>query len=359
MKNDKCVIGIDVSKTTNVYCVIANGEEVASGREENGRGGFANLISLAVERGAHVVFEPTGGYERGLKKALLDAGVPCSMVNPSRLRHYARGIGIDRKNDPLDAGLIARYGSSVVLGQVEKHSETQERLSAKFDAYLKARKLLTVVRQDRVSVSDRDMRNFLNRMERTLGGRVELCGQGCVDAVASDGRMLDLYSRFQSVKGVGSVLALAVLALFPEIGAISDSRLARLAGLAPLERQSGKCLNVRRICRGRVKILPVLFMAARSAVRFNRILKRFYDKKLREGHAPNWCIIPVMRKMLILLNRMARHPGFVPADDSLRAHSGATGNAVRPTGKGGAECVTHSPCPETLMGEKGVSVLDP
>ena len=352
MKYKICVMGIDVSKDKNAYCIIADGECLETGELPNTRKGIDETVKKAKRFGAWVVFEPTGGYERILKKKLLAAGVPCSMPDAGRIRLYARSLGIDRKNDGVDAEVIARYALQARLRRLECPSKAQSDLQDAFEMYLKCVSLAVALDQDRVGVGSARGVRVLDRATNMFREEEEKFLEECRRIIESDGRMAGLYRRFQSVRGVGPVLATAVLALVPEIGGLNDCQISKLVGVAPLERQSGKCLNVRHIGKGRLKVRRILYMAACSAVRFNRILRGYYERKRREGHPANWCIIPVMRKVLRLLNRMAMDPDFVPSDDSTKSPPREPGKAAPSTGKDKALFVEADRSSEALKEKK-------
>ena len=98
----------------------------------------------------------------------------------------------------------------------------------------------------------------------------------------------------------------------PEIGRLSDSKLNRLAGIAPEEKSSGTKEWQRRIWGGRKDVRNALYMATTAGLQWNSILNDYYRKKRAEGHPHKWAMIPTMRKLLSLLNRIARDPNFNP-----------------------------------------------
>lgn len=71
------------------------------------------LKLLAVPAGGHVVGEATGGYEREVVAALHDAGVPLSVLNPARVRHFARATGQRAKTEGLDAAVLSACGQAL------------------------------------------------------------------------------------------------------------------------------------------------------------------------------------------------------------------------------------------------------
>ena len=121
-----------------------------------------------------------------------------------------------------------------------------------------------------------------------------------------------LKERFTAIGGVGDLTAISILSSLPEIGTLPDGKLNRLVGIAPEEKQSGTKEWQRRIWGGRKDVRNALYMAAVASIKWNAILGGYYHKKRAEGHPHKWAIVPTMRKLLSLLNRIARDPSFIP-----------------------------------------------
>ena len=133
-----------------------------------------------------------------------------------------------------------------------------------------------------------------------------------MDTVKKNDRMNSLKERFTAIGGVGDLTAISILSSLPEIGTLPDGKLNRLVGIAPEEKQSGTKEWQRRIWGGRKDVRNALYMAAVASIKWNAILGGYYRKKRAEGHPHKWAIVPTMRKLLSLLNRIARDPGFIP-----------------------------------------------
>src|SRR5262249_2929924 len=116
--------------------------------------------------------------------------------------------------------------------------------------------------------------------------------------------------RLRQVRGVGPGLCATLLAGMPELGSLSDTQAAALAGLAPYDDDSGQYRGARHIRGGRSKQRTALYMAALSASRHNTILRAFYQRLINKGKPFKLAITAVMRKLIILLNRLIREPHF-------------------------------------------------
>jgi transposase len=162
---------------------------------------------------------------------------------------------------------------------------------------------------------DPEMKALLKEQIRLAGRIIDKAERLCLDTVKKNDRMNSLKERFTAIGGVGDITAISILSSLPEIGTLSDGKLNRLVGIAPEEKQSGTKEWQRRIWGGRKDVRNALYMAAVASIKWNAILGSYYRKKRAEGHLHKWAIVPTMRKLLSLLNRIARDPNFVPAPE--------------------------------------------
>ena len=142
-------------------------------------------------------------------------------------------------------------------------------------------------------------------------------------------RMNALLERFTKVGGVGDMTAMSILAGLPEIGNLTDAKLNRLVGIAPEEKQSGTKEWQRRIWGGRKDVRNALYMACLASIQWNAVLGGYYRKKRAEGHPHKWAIVPTMRKLMSLLNRIARDPDFIPSPEPESTKRNATAGRKR------------------------------
>ena len=156
------------------------------------------------------------------------------------------------------------------------------------------------------------MKALLKEQIKHMDKIIDKAERLCMETVEKDDRMNTLRKRFTKVGGVGDLTAISILAGLPEIGSLSDEKLNRLVGISPEERQSGTKEWQRRIWGGRKDVRNALFMACLASIQWNSILGAYYHKKRAEGHLHKWAMVPTMRKLLSLLNRIARDPNFTP-----------------------------------------------
>ena len=110
----------------------------------------------------------------------------------------------------------------------------------------------------------------------------------------------------QSVPGVGPVLSRTLLAGLPELGQLNRRQIASLVGVAPLNRDSGQYRGGRSIWGGRENVRSVLYMGTMVGIRFNPVIKAFYERLRAAGKTHKVAMVASMRKLLTILNVMVK-----------------------------------------------------
>ena len=307
-------IGVDVSKEKlDVYVpATKEGARPTTAEVENNIEGFRKLRGLARKAKATVCVEPTGGYELELVAFMHKFGVAVAYADALRVRQFARAEGSLAKNDTIDAALISRFADKIGVRLLEKQEVEAVELKrkAKFRQTLMDARTAMICRLE--TEIDAEMKSMLREQVKHLNKLIAKAEKSCLEAVARNEPMDTLRNRFVQVGGVGDVTAIAVLAGLPEIGRLSDEKLNRLVGIAPEEKQSGTKEWQRKIWGGRKDVRNSLYMATTASLIWNAKLGAYYHKKRAEGHPHKWAMVPTMRKLLSLLNRIARDPDFVP-----------------------------------------------
>ena len=297
-------VGVDVSKDT-LDLARADSDRVTT--FANDPAGVAQVVDLLAAAGpAVVVVEATGGLERPLVDALLDAGLPVARVHPGRVRHFARGLGVLAKTDAADARVLARFGHLAAPRLAEKRSAAAEDLRA----LVACRRQLTVTRTQQSNrlgaTASRPARKAVEAVIKTLDRQVEKLDGQIRDLIDADDELRRLDGLLQTVPGVGPTLAATLAAELGELGTADRRQVAALAGVAPVNADSGKASGKRSIRGGRAGVRGVLYMAAIAASRFNPVIRAFSDRLRAAGKANKVRIVACMRKLLTLLNAMAR-----------------------------------------------------
>jgi transposase len=295
--------GIDVSKD-RLDVVVLPDEQCFS--VVNNGAGWAELIERL--RGfslAAIGIEASGGYERGILRALLSAGFPVRLVNPFKLRQFAKASGILAKNDRLDARMIAKFVATMPTRPAQRN-EAAERLAE----LLTARRQLSEEKVAAENASRLFEDTALRRLYRRRISRMEtdivLLDKRLAEIVAANATLAQRYQLLISMPGVGPVLACTLIGLLPELGQMSRHQVAALVGVAPYDFDSGKLKGLRCIWGGRAPIRRVLYMAALIASRCNPAIKAFHDRLAATGKKSKVVIVAVMRKIITTLNAMLR-----------------------------------------------------
>ena len=299
----KLFIGVDVSKAT---LDIALGKKGPYKTIPNALKAIRKFIaSLSPEEVALVVVESTGGFEQKLLDELTATSLPVALVNPSRVRNFARSTGQYAKTDQLDARILAEFGEKVELRLYRAPSAKERRLS---DLTTRRSQLLEMI------VAEKNRYQAMPRLEDKLKKHLDWLQEELEQTNAEIEELLESSQQWKekrdiltSCKGVGNVTAFTLLAELPELGAVNRKEIASLVGVAPLNRDSGKRSRKRTTYGGRSKARSVLFMATMSAIRFNPAIKQFYNRLLENGKQKMVAIVAAMRKLLTILNAMLKN----------------------------------------------------
>jgi len=296
--------GIDVSKDRLDVAVHPTGQEFSVSNDAAGWRVLVRRLRSAQPRAIGI--EASGGYEHGAIGALLEADLPIRSVNPWKLRLFAQAAGVLAKNDRLDAGLIARFVATMPSREVRRDPAV-EQLAELVRA---RRQLVDDLQQIGCQVEhlrDTGLRRLQARRVRQLQRDIALLDQRIAQAIAASPGLRARHELLCSMPGVGPVLAATLLALLPELGALSNRSVAALVGVVPYDFDSGRMKGLRCIFGGRAAVRRVLFMAAQAAAMFNPTLKAFKHRLLAAGKKPKVAIVAVMRKLIVTLNAMVRH----------------------------------------------------
>lgn len=296
--------GIDVAKD-RLDVVVLPEQQCSS--VCNDAAGWADLVKQL--RGfsiAAIGLEASGGYERGVMRALLAADMPVHQINPFKLRQFAKASGVLAKSDRLDARVIASFIAIMPSRRAQRHPPAIERLT----------EMLTVRRQlgaEKIAaqnasgmLEDTMLRRLSRRRIRRLAADIDMLDRSLVEIVQADAALAHRYRLLNSMPGVGPMLACTLIALLPELGSMSRKQVAALVGVAPYAFESGKLKGKRCIWGGRAPVRHVLYLAAMSASNWNPVLKAFHNRLKTAGKLHKVAIVAVMRKMITMLNAMVR-----------------------------------------------------
>jgi transposase len=277
----------------------------------NSATGHRRLLKLlAAQSGVHVVCEATGGYERDVVAALHEANVSVSVLNPARVRHFARATGQRAKTDHIDAAVLSAYGQALQPKPTAPRTELEQQLTELVRRRVQVLEVLVAQRQqaERLTMPAlrRQAQSLVRRLERDLKQIEDQLKELHTHATVLDERV----QKLEAITGVGTITALGVLAELPELGTLNRRQVAALAGLAPHPRESGQWHGRRSIGGGRAPVRRALYMAALVAAHSNRQLKEFYQRLRTAGKPAKVALTAVMRKLIVLMNHILKNPNF-------------------------------------------------
>jgi transposase len=310
------VIGIDVAKAQLAVAVLDPAASAASRPQPceafvcpTNVAGVGQLITrLAALAPALVVLEASGGYERPVVEALWSVAIPVALVNPRRVRWFAKSAGYSAKTDRLDAGVLAHFALVVRPAPQLAPPASLRRLRALVRRREQLVAVLATERQRAVQWArdDAAIHAACQALIATLETSVAAV-QTEIDALlATDPELALRAGRLQSVPGVGRVVATTLLACLPELGLATDKEVAALAGLAPYSRESGQWTGERHISGGRAGVRRVLYLATISARRANPAIRVAYERLRAAGKPVKVALVACARKLLVVLNALAR-----------------------------------------------------
>jgi len=297
-------VGIDVSKDTLDVAVRPDGTHVVVPNSDDG---FDQLVArMRPLAPTLIVLEASGGYQRRAVAALGAAGLPVAVVNPARARDFAKAAGKLAKTDAVDAAALAQFAEQ--MRPAAQPVPDAERV--RMQELLGRRRQLVGMRtseQNRLGTAvGRSVRRSLVEHVAWLDEQLGATDRELDEAVENSAVWAAKDELLQSIPGVGAVVSRALLFEFPELGTLSREQLAALAGVAPVNRDSGRWSGRRFIVGGRVAVRNAVYMAALSARRFNPALKAFADKLAAAGKPAKVVLIAVARKLLVTANAMLR-----------------------------------------------------
>ena len=296
-------VGIDVSKDRLDVAVLGERQET---QVENSREGIARLVEQMQDlRPELIVVEATGGYQRAVVEALFWAGLAVAVVNPARVRQFARACGLLAKTDKLDAQVLAGFGERVQPRRYESKSEAGKHLSA---LLVRRRQLEEMLKaeQNRLRTTSASLKSSVQRMITCLKQEKKLLDEQVQQCVAEQEAWQEQTEILKSAPGVGPVTTATLLAELPELGKMDRKKIAALVGVAPMNYDSGKKRGYRKTKGGRGEVRSVLYMATLVATRRNPLIRAQYQQLLERGKLKKVALIACLRKFLTVLNAMLR-----------------------------------------------------
>jgi transposase len=301
MSTHPLVVGIDVSKTHLDVALGSTGPLFQVPYTQEGLQTLANRLQGATL----VVMEATGGLETRLIQFLTLAGFPTARINPRRVREFANATGTLAKTDRIDAHILAWYGEALHPPVTPVPDENRQRLEA---LITRRRQLIEmrVAEENRLASAPDVIRPSIQQHLEWLQEQISALDEEIGQLLQSVPDWAEKVEILQSVPGVGIVTVATLLAELPVLGQASHKEVAALAGVAPMNRDSGRRQGKRHITGGRPSVRQVLYMATIAAIRCNPVIRAFYRRLLAAGKEKKVALVACMRKLLTILNALLR-----------------------------------------------------
>jgi transposase len=257
-----------------------------------------------------VIFEATGPYGRELERRLESSALPFARVNPRHARRFAEATGRLAKTDRVDALMLARFGAVMEPECRPLRSQTLDQLAelvAARRALLKDR-TATLNRQKTLRV--KLLAKQAARRLTQIDAQIKAIDDAARALIKGDPALNRRRAILESIRGFGETTAISLLADMPELGTLDEKQAAALAGLAPMNRQSGTWKGKSRIQGGRGHVRQTLYMPAMVAARFNTDMKAKLEALVAAGKPAKVAITAVMRKLVVLANALLRDNRF-------------------------------------------------
>lgn len=298
------ICGVDVSSATLDARIGRDGPHLRVKRTVEG------IAALAAFCRAHevtlVAMEATGGYEKLVFAQLWAAGIGCAIVNPRAVRDFAKAMGVLEKTDRIDAGMIAWHAAVKRIVAQPPASAVQQQLRALVTRLSQLTEALVVQRNQRRLVDDAVVLASIDKVITVLRQQIREFETTIAKLLDSDPLWRALDAAFRTIKGVADRTVARLMAEMSEIGTITNKAAAKLAGLAPIARDSGKHQGRRPIRGGRRGIRAILFVVAEIVRRHEPDFKAFHARLKDKGLPKKAIRIALARKLLVRLNAKAR-----------------------------------------------------
>lgn len=252
-----------------------------------------------------IAMESTGVYQKDLVKTLVKAGLKTSVVNPKLIKDFARSGGARAKTDKLDSAVIAQYAEVHKPREVVLASDDEQELD---ELVTRRRQLIDIkiAESNRLKQSKGIIAKDISKHIEWLDKRIAEIDNQLNERIQQSEVLKNKGEIMQSVKGVGKVLTSTLLMGLPELGKFSGKKLSALVGLAPFNRDSGKIKGQMSIYGGRKEIRSAMYMPTWSAVKYNPVIREFYQRLIAKGKKPKVAIVACMHKLLLILNSLIK-----------------------------------------------------
>jgi transposase len=304
-------VGIDVSKKSLELHVIPSGENFSVNYDEAGLAALIQKLK-SLQQLQVILLEATGGYEKLIAAELCADGLnKVCIINPRFIRDFARSTGQLAKTDTIDAAMIARFAQMFNLKPQTMPTQAEEQLKALVSRRQQLTKTRTAESNRLEKATTPRIIASLRKSLEFLNGEIKELDQDIEKTIRQNPVWCAKEKKLRKVKGVGPATACQLLASMPELGQLNRRQIASLAGLAPINRDSGQFRGKRMICGGRSAVRKALYMATLVATIYNPTIRNFYNRLLATGKPKKLALTACMRKLLIILNATLKNESII------------------------------------------------
>lgn len=298
------IIGIDIAKA-HLDIFELNGQN--HHQVMNTPQGIQALVAyLRKHQPCQIIFEATGRYHKMLEQALAKAGIAYSMVNPWQARRFAQAKGQRAKTDKVDAHMLALMGSALQLDPTVKRDEIFELLGECELVRLALKDQQTACKNREQILTNPALKRLVMRQLKQLDKDLQALEAQMLKEVSNHPELVERLDILKSIPGLGPISSMSILIAMPELGTLNEKQVGALAGLAPMDQQSGSWVGKAHIKAGRSTLRKALFMPALVATQHNPDLKTFYTRLVEAGKPKMVAITAVMRKLIVTANALVR-----------------------------------------------------
>lgn len=300
-------IGLDIAKES---IELSPTQGLKSLKFNNDPTGLKSLVRqlLRLKCPIHIICEATGGYEFVLLQSLHKANIPVTLVNPRKVRDFARAKGVLAKTDAIDASILALFGATFSPAPTPQTSLSQQRLVQLISRRQELLDLITQERNRSEHHHDPFVKKLAESLLLTLKKHIKLLDDELVALQKTSPDLHQKVIRLTEVQGIAQVSAWTLLAAIPELGSLSRGQAASLSGVAPFNHDSGPMRGKRHIAHGRSLARKALYMAALVAAQHNPVLKPVYQRLRESGKPAKVALVALMRKLAELANLLLSNP---------------------------------------------------
>ena len=304
MESQGPFVGIDVSAQRLDVAVLPHGAHFTVPYTDDG---IASLVRRLQDLAPQIVLlEATGGYEIPVAYAMSEASLPVVIMNPKILRHFAKSTGKLAKTDKLDAQVLAHYAQAI-QPPVRPLKDPEQHELATLMSRRRQLQGMIVMEQNRRRTSTPKVRHNIDQLLAYLRQLLKDLDREIHEFIRRTPLWHEKQEILRSTIGIGPKVSASLIADLPELGLLPGPQVTALAGLAPMNRDSGKYRGKRMIQGGRPAVRQALYMAALVASRHNPVIREFYQRLRQAGKPAKVALTACMRKLLVILNAMLKN----------------------------------------------------